>query len=159
MGAAGMDQIWCAMGAVENQKMTGICTIPKLAEDVFTENLDFFLEDREFDSKTDVVFLNSKGFGGNNATSAFISSDLTHELLEKRHGKSDVSKWEKKKENAEENRLINKQMAINNEIEPIYDFDKDVLEIQDLKITKNNIKTSTVFDYKIESDLDKNDFN
>ena len=159
MGAAGMDQIWCAMGAVENQKMTGICTIPKLAEDVFTENLDFFLEDREFDSKTDVVFLNSKGFGGNNATSAFISSDLTHELLEKRHGKSDVSKWEKKKENAEENRLINKQMAINNEIEPIYDFDKDVLEIQDLKITKNNIKTSTGFDYKIESDLDKNDFN
>ena len=159
MGAAGMDQIWCAMGAIENQKMTGICTIPKLAEDVFTENLDFFLEDREFDSKTDVVFLNSKGFGGNNATSAFISSDLTHELLEKRHGKSDVSKWEKKKENTEENRLINKQMAINNEIEPIYDFDKDVLEIQDLKITKNNIKTSTGFDYKIESDLDKNDFN
>ena len=159
MGAAGMDQIWCAMGAVENQKMTGICTIPKLAEDVFTENLDFFLEDREFDSKTDVVFLNSKGFGGNNATSAFISADLTHELLEKRHGKSGVSKWEKKKENTEENRLINKQMAINNEIEPIYDFDKDVLEIQDLKITKNNIKTSTGFDYEIESDLDKNDFN
>ena len=159
MGAAGMDQIWCAMGATESQKMTGICTIPKLAEDVFTENLDFFLEDREFDSKTDVVFLNSKGFGGNNATSAFISADLTQELLEKRHGKSDVSNWMKIKENTEEKRSSNKQMAVNNEIVPIYDFDKDVLDIQDLKITKNNIKTSTGFDYKIESDLDEKDFN
>tara|TARA_B100002052_G_scaffold133719_1_gene122867 strand:- start:5033 stop:6760 length:1728 start_codon:yes stop_codon:yes gene_type:complete len=159
MGAAGMDQIWCAMGATESQKMTGICTIPKLAEDVFTENLDFFLEDREFDSKTDVVFLNSKGFGGNNATSAFISADLTQELLEKRHGKSDVSNWMKMKENTEEKRSSNKQMAVNNEIVPIYDFDKDVLDIQDLKITKNNIKTSTGFDYKIESDLDEKDFN
>ena len=83
--------------------------------------------------------LSIKGFGGNNATSAFISSDLTHELLEK--GMENLMYLNgKRKENAEENRLINKQMAINNEIEPIYDFDKDVLEIQDLKITKNNIK-------------------
>ena len=159
MGAAGMDQIWCAMGATESQKMTGICTIPKLAEDVFTENLDFFLEDRQFDSKTDVVFINSKGFGGNNATSAFISADLTQELLERRHGKSNVSNWMKMKENTEEKRASNKEMAVNNEIVPIYDFDKDVLDIQDLKITKNNIKTSTGFDYKIESDLDEKDFN
>ena len=159
MGAAGMDQIWCAMGATESQKMTGICTIPKLAEDVFTENLDFFLEDRQFDSKTDVVFINSKGFGGNNATSAFISADLTQELLERRHGKSNVSNWMKMKENTEEKRSSNKEMAVNNEIVPIYDFDKDVLDIQDLKITKNNIKTSTGFDYKIESDLDEKDFN
>ena len=158
MGAAGMDQIWCAMGAVENQKLTGICTIPKLADDVFTENLDYFLEDREFDSRKDIMFMNSKGFGGNNATSAFVSSDLTQELLEKRHGKSNVTKWMKNKEQTEEKRASNKEMAINSDIKPIYDFDKDVLDIQDLKITKDNIKTSTGFDYEIESDLNKKDF-
>ena len=47
---------------------------------------------------------------------------------------------------------------INSDIKPIYDFDKDVLDIQDLKITKDNIKTSTGFDYEIESDLNKKDF-
>jgi 3-oxoacyl-(acyl-carrier-protein) synthase len=36
-GAAGMDQIWCAVGAVESQKLTGICTILMLAEDVCTD--------------------------------------------------------------------------------------------------------------------------
>ena len=64
----------------------------------------------------------------------------------------------KNKEQAEEKRASNKEMAINNDIEPIYDFDKDVLDIQDLKITKDNIKTSTGFDYEIESDLNKKDF-
>ena len=158
MGAAGMDQIWCAMGAVESQKLTGICTIPKLADDVFTENLDYFLEDREFDSRKDIMFMNSKGFGGNNATSAFISADLTQGLLEKRYGKTDVTKWIKNKEQAEEKRALNKEIAINSDIKPIYDFDKDVLDIQDLKITKDNIKTSTGFNYEIESDLNKKDF-
>ena len=42
MGTAGMDQIWSALGALDNQKLSGICTIPKLADDVFTENLDYF---------------------------------------------------------------------------------------------------------------------
>ena len=51
MGTAGMDQIWSALGALESQKLSGICTIPKLADDVFTENLDYFLEDREFEDK------------------------------------------------------------------------------------------------------------
>ena len=50
-------------------------------------------------------------------------------------------------------------MAVNNEIEPIYEFDKDVLDIADLKISKDNIKTSTGFDYKLNSDLGDEDFN
>ena len=63
----------------------------KLADDVFTENLDYFLEDREFQDKKDIVFLNSKGFGGNNATSALISKDLTLELISKRYSGSELS--------------------------------------------------------------------
>ena len=83
MGTAGMDQLLAGLGALETQKLSGICTIPKLADDVFKDNLDYYLQDKEFDNKKDIVFLNSKGFGGNNATTALISSDLTRTLLEK----------------------------------------------------------------------------
>tara|TARA_B100000678_G_scaffold122582_1_gene102514 strand:- start:920 stop:2644 length:1725 start_codon:yes stop_codon:yes gene_type:complete len=159
MGAAGMDQIWSGLGALETQKLTGICTIPKLADDVSRENLDYFLQDRAFDNKKDVIFMNSKGFGGNNASSALISADLTTELLKRKHSQKDINKWLAKKDETLEIRKSNRSMAVNNEIEPIYEFDKDVLDITDLKISKDNIKTSTGFDYKLNSDLGDEDFN
>ena len=142
--------------------MTGVqtCALPisKLADDVFTESLNYFLEDGEFDTKKDIVFLNSKGFGGNNATSALISQDLTMELLNKRFSNSEITKWKKSQEKTLETRAVNREMAINNEIKPIYEFDKDVLDLTDLSISRTNIKTSTGFDYKLESDLGDEDF-
>ena len=43
-------------------------------DDVFTENLDFYLKDQAFDKQKDIVMINSKGFGGNNATASGILS-------------------------------------------------------------------------------------
>ena len=158
MGTAGMDQIWCGLGALESQKLTGICTIPKLADDVFKENLDFFLENKEFNSQKDIAFLNSKGFGGNNATSALISSNLTEELLQRRFTEKELKAWKKKREATLKLREKNFELAINSDIEPIYEFDKDVLDLTDLEISKKNIKTKTGFNYALNSDLTKSDF-
>ena len=132
MGTAGMDQIWCGLGALESQKLTGICTIPKLADDVFKDNLDFFLENKEFNSQKDIAFLNSKGFGGNNATSALISSNLTEELLQRRFTDKELKAWKKKREATLKLREKNFELAVNSDIEPIYEFDKDVLDLTDL---------------------------
>ena len=158
MGTAGMDQIWCGLGALESQKLTGICTIPKLADDVFKDNLDFFLENKEFNSQKDIAFLNSKGFGGNNATSALISSNLTEELLQRRFTDKELKAWKKKREATLKLREKNFELAVNSDIEPIYEFDKDVLDLSDLEISKKNIKTKTGFDYALNSDLTKSDF-
>ena len=158
MGTAGMDQIWCGLGALESQKLTGICTIPKLADDVFKENLEFFLENKEFSSQKDIAFLNSKGFGGNNATSALISSNLTEELLQRRFTDKELKAWKKKREATLKLREKNFELAVNSDIEPIYEFDKDVLDLADLEISKKNIKTKTGFNYALNSDLTKSDF-
>ena len=158
MGTAGMDQIWCGLGALESQKLTGICTIPKLADDVFKENLDFFLENKEFNSQKDIAFLNSKGFGGNNATSALISSNLTEELLQRRFTEKELKAWKKKREATLKLREKNFELAVNSDIKPIYEFDKDVLDLTDLEISKKNIKTKTGFNYALNSDLTKSDF-
>ena len=158
MGTAGMDQIWCGLGALESQKLTGICTIPKLADDVYKDNLDFFLENKEFNSQKDIAFLNSKGFGGNNATSALISSNLTEELLQRRFTEKELKAWKKKREATLKLREKNFELAVNSDIEPIYEFDKDVLDLTDLEISKKNIKTKTGFNYALNSDLTKSDF-
>ena len=158
MGTAGMDQIWCGLGALESQKLTGICTIPKLADDVYKDNLDFFLENKEFNSQKDIAFLNSKGFGGNNATSALISSNLTEELLQRRFTDKELKAWKKKREATLKLREKNFELAVNSDIEPIYEFDKDVLDLTDLEISKKNIKTKTGFNYALNSDLTKSDF-
>ena len=81
IGTAGMDQLWAGLGALETQTFGNLYN-SKLADDVFKDNLDYYLQDKEFDNRKDVVFF-SKGFGGNNATTALISSDLTRTLLEK----------------------------------------------------------------------------
>ena len=158
MGSAGMDQLWGALGAMETQNCSGICTIPKLADDVFTENLDFYLQDQAFDKQKDVVIINSKGFGGNNATASVASENLTMSLIKKRDSKADISKWKAKRESILENREVERNKAINGSIEPIYEFDKDVLDLADLEVKKNHIKTSTGFDYKLSSDLKGKDF-
>ena len=152
------DRLWGALGAMETQNCSGICTIPKLADDVFTDNLDFYLQDQAFDKKKDVVMINSKGFGGNNATASVVSENLTMSLIKKRYSKNDIAKWKAKREAVLENRKVEREKAINGSIELIYDFDKDVLDLTDLEVKKNQIKTSTGFDYKLSSDLEGKDF-
>ncbi|MFL2485861.1 MAG: hypothetical protein ACJ0GO_00825 [Gammaproteobacteria bacterium] len=80
-------------------------------------------------------------------------------LIEKRYSK--IRHYEigkAKRESVLEKRHNERQKAINNDIEPIYEFDKDVLDLTDLKVSKNNIKTSTGFDYELKSDLEGKDF-
>ena len=69
-----------------------------------------------------------------------------------------MGNWESKLSDTLSAREKNKSQAVNNDIQPIYDFDKDVLDLTDLKISKTNIVTSTGFDYELESDLSKDDF-
>ncbi len=124
----------------------------------FKDNLDFFLDNKEFGSQKDIAFLNSKGFGGNNATSALISSSLTEELLQRRFTEKELKTWKKKREATLKLREKNFEQAVNSDIEPIYEFDKDVLDLTDLEISKKNIKTKTGFNYALNSDLTKSDF-
>ena len=104
---------------------------------MFTENLDFYLQDQAFDKQKDVVIINSKGFGGNNATASVASENLTMSLIGKRYSKADISKWKAKRESILENREVERNKAINGSIEPIYEFDKDVLDLADLEVKKN----------------------
>ena len=86
------------------------------------------------------MIINSKGFGGNNATTSVISENLTMTLLEQRYSKSDITGWQKKREQILDNREEERQKAINSSIVPIYEFDKMCLIWQILKFQRKVLK-------------------
>ena len=80
MSAAGGDQLAAALGVWEHGWVPGITTIDHIADDVYDSNLHLPMQHVEIDSATmPGALINSKGFGGNNATGLFLSPSL-HEI-------------------------------------------------------------------------------
>ena len=78
LAAAGGDQMISSLGSWRNNLIPGICSTPKLADNVYTENVNFLLENLEFeDNEFDFAVLNAKGFGGNNGTALVASPTKT----------------------------------------------------------------------------------
>ena len=74
MGPAAGDELMTAIGFWKHGFVPGINTTEALAEDVYKDNLDFLLENKELDKDSiDSIYLNAKGFGGNNASAGIIS--------------------------------------------------------------------------------------
>ena len=67
IAAAGGDQLMSALGTFKYGIIPGIKTVTALAEDVYQKRLNFALNDNISTMKMEVAFINSKGFGGNNA--------------------------------------------------------------------------------------------
>ena len=74
MGPAAGDELITALGIWNHGLIPGINTTKKLANDVLSDNLDFCLNTREVDKeKIDAIYLNAKGFGGNNGSCGVVS--------------------------------------------------------------------------------------
>jgi acetoacetyl-[acyl-carrier protein] synthase len=83
------DQLTCSLGVWRYGVIPGIHTTSKIAHDVHADNLDFVLQHRDVGPEgMDAVLINSKGFGGNNATASILAPHITRKMLEKKHGKA-----------------------------------------------------------------------
>lgn len=87
ISAASGDQLIAALGTFKHGLIPGIKTISSVASDVFQDGLKFPLTDLDVSSKSmQVAFINSKGFGGNNATAVVLSAEKANAMLANRHG-------------------------------------------------------------------------
>jgi acetoacetyl-[acyl-carrier protein] synthase len=87
LGAAAGDQTTFALGTLATGVVPGITTATRFADDVHGERLSLSTEHRRYDpAHFQGVFINTKGFGGNNATGLLLSPEVTWALLERRHG-------------------------------------------------------------------------
>ncbi len=140
LACASADQLIGSLGVWEHGIIPGITTTPSLAGDVFEENLKFLLDHKEVsEGEIESVLINSKGFGGNNATAAVLSPAVTRKMMLKKYGKSAFKKYRKQNQIVLENIQDYDRKMTEGSILPIYRFGDGVVDGEDLKITDDFI--------------------
>ncbi len=143
LGPAGGDQLTATLGVWEYGYIPSINTIDKIADDVYHSNLDFCLEHKAVGHKgteMKAAILNSKGFGGNNATGLILSPETTMEMLERKHGTDMTASHKEKNAAVKLNAKAYDQSAISGNYELIYRFGTEVMDGEDLKISEDGIE-------------------
>ena len=139
-GSAGGDQLITSLGLWKYGFFPGINTIDHVADDVHASQLRIESKHMELGvDGIDTVLLNSKGFGGNNASAMLMSPQATQNLLQQRHGKKAFATWHTNQEVAQEQAQNYDDAAINGTAKPIYRFDYQVVDGEALCISDQEI--------------------
>ena len=142
--AAG-DQLMAALGVWQYGWIPGIKTIDHIADDVYRSNLNI-LRDHHYVGEQgrdmQAVLINSKGFGGNNATGVVLSPAKTLNMLKNRHGAQCMAEYEKKNEEVRATSAAMDQQACAGNERVIYHFGKSVMDDTSVKIDTTSIKLS-----------------
>lgn len=141
IGPASGDQVAMALGVFAHNIMPGITTINKVADDVYNERLNIATEHWYCDNM-DIAFINSKGFGGNNATATLFSPAITLAMMEKRHGSQAIASYQEKAVTVEQARVKYQTQADHGDFQIIYRFGDGTLIDDDLNITNEDISVS-----------------
>ena len=140
-GTAGGDQLSTSLGTWKYGYIPGIVTTPEFADDVHQSNLNLSNQHHEVGATgMDTVLLNSKGFGGNNASAPVLAPHVVHNMLKKRYSAAQLKEYHSKLEQTRMAAKAYDQATIRGESKPIYRYDHNVLQGDDLKISDSEIK-------------------
>lgn len=140
-GTAGGDQLSLSLGTWQYGFIPGIHTLDCVAEDVHDSNLRFEQQHIEVGATgMDSVLLNSKGFGGNNASAVLLAPHIANQMLERKHGKQAMVEYNKRLEQTQQKAAEYDQKACAGLARPTYLFGHNVLEGEQLDISAKRIK-------------------
>ena len=140
LAPASGDQITSALGTWQEGWIPGIATIDHIADDVYSDNLRLDPTHLEVGPENmDVALVNSKGFGGNNATGVVLSPTKTKEIIESRHGSAAYTKYQAKREKVVEVAHAYDENALLEIPKPIYRFGDGVIDGDELGISSAKI--------------------
>ena len=106
-----------------------------------SKNLDFLLQHKEVGPQgMDAVLLNSKGFGGNNATASVLAPHVAEKMLAKRHGSKRLAEYWKRNEAIQEKASTYDQEAIAGRNSTIYKFNNNVLDVDAVELNQQQLK-------------------
>jgi acetoacetyl-[acyl-carrier protein] synthase len=129
LAAAGGDQMISSLGSWRNNLIPGIASTPKLADNVYNENVNFLLENLEFENNHfDFAVLNAKGFGGNNGTALVASPSKAMQLLQSKYSKHQIKKYNSQKESIDIQLMENKNRILKGDIQSRYIFGENVID-------------------------------
>ncbi len=157
-GTAGGDQLTTSLGVWAHGIIPGLTTTGTIADDVHQSNLLLPLQHLEVGvNGMDTVLLNSKGFGGNNASAPVLSPAITEQLLSRRHGEKAMQNLRNKQEATVEQAAVYEQQSLRGEARPIYRYDHNVLSGEDLSISHGEIQLpgyANAVDLNVENPFD-----
>ena len=140
-GTAGGDQMNLSLGVWQYGYIPGITTTAEFASDIHNSNLNLNNQHIEVGPEgMDSVILNSKGFGGNNASAVVLAPHVTRQMLLKRHGQEVISSYQDKLAATREAATAYDQDSIKGLTRPIYLYDHNVLTGEDLDISSQEIR-------------------
>ncbi len=152
LAPASGDQLSTTLGVFADKIIPAIGSIEAVAEDVFDDRLDILLEDRT-NTTIDVAFLNSKGFGGNNATASVLSADITIDMINKRHADDDLSAYQEKLQETRRKAKVYDQAANHGDYKIIYNFGENIVDEYEIDIDANKL-TLPGFDNAVDLNIE-----
>jgi acetoacetyl-[acyl-carrier protein] synthase len=140
IGASSGDQLIASLGVWNDNIIPGINTIDHIADDVQDSNLRLQKEHMEVEEDSlDVAVLNAKGFGGNNASAALLSPNLSKKLLQGRHGAKAWQSYLGRQEQSRDRATAYDNKASETGFDVLYKFGENVLSGEDLSMSRDGI--------------------
>lgn len=141
LGAAAGDQVMATLGAWAAGWIPGIFTLDAVAADVHRDHLRFSQAHVECGRDGMAACLvNSKGFGGNNATALLLGPAEAEAMLGRRHGRAALLAWRRRREAGEPARQAAEARADRGEPRVAYRFGENVLAGYDLSVTSTEVR-------------------
>ncbi len=140
LSAASGEQLIASLGIFKYGIIPGIKTIDKVADDVFADRLQIPITDLNVSEPLDVAFLNSKGFGGNNATASIFAPHIVEKMLARRYGSEVMDVYQAKRQSARAAAQAYDQAALRGEFATIYHFGEGLIDESQIKLDQSSIK-------------------
>lgn len=140
LAPASGDQLLNSLGIFDQGILPGIKTIDAVADDVLQERLSISNQDYELEQSPEVAFLNSKGFGGNNATASIISPERTRKMLAKRYGEKDMLAYEKKNAAVSSQAQAYHQSALQGDLQVRYLFGQNMIDDKEIELSETEVR-------------------
>ena len=139
------DQLAATLGSFAHGILPGILTIDHIADDATREHLEFLMAHRELGSEyIDATVINSKGFGGNNASASILAPHVVESMLEKRHGTAALNNYKKRNEKVNEQSIIYDKESIEGVNNTIYKFDHNVLDSDAIEMNSEEMNINDI---------------
>lgn len=152
LGPASGDQMMATLGVFAHGILPGIKTIDGVAADVFADRLSLRKEDQQLGVQNTLVgFLNSKGFGGNNATATVLSPAAAEPLLQQRHGQRAWAQYQHKRDPVRAQAAQYQAAALHGQLNPVYEFGSRMIDENQVVFENGRLKIPG-FDHSVALD-------
>jgi acetoacetyl-[acyl-carrier protein] synthase len=141
LAPASADQLVAALGTFKYGIIPGIKTIDRVADDVHQQRLRIATRDQQLGEQAmDVCFLNSKGFGGNNASAYVLAPHVVERMLRKRHGEAAFNAYLARREATRAAASAYDQQALRGQLDVLYRFGEEMIDEHALQIDDQRVQ-------------------